>query len=288
MRFPVIETLADFQREVRFGVTAESPSLEFKAMYPWKDADVATRQRNALELARDIAQFANTDGGTLLVGVSEKLLPNGRVVADGIVPVVEAAGFVQWLEQAVRNNLTPATFSHSAATISTSDGVVVAVNVPPHSDLVALWPQAERRGMEYLARNSHGKFWLNPEEVEARLMDQTRAVRLAAKRVFDEMGREHRPADIVPPIVFHTLEYLGSGEPLFGVERDTTARPLLSAVTDDYVAVAIYPSGYTLHIPYALLRGVWVTADRRPALSLGARIIREDREEGTQYYLDAI
>lgn len=288
MRLPVIETVTDSERAVKLGTTSESLSLEFKAMYAWKDADVTTRQRTALELARDIAQVANTDGGTLLIGVSEKALPDGRRIADGVVPVVEPAAFVQWLEQAVRNNLTPATFSHSVATIATGPGTVVAVNVPPHVDLVALWPQAERRGMEYLARNSHGKFWLNPEEVEARLMDQTRVVRLAAKRVFDELGREHRPADIVPPIVGHTVEFYGSGEPLMGVERDTTARPLLSAVTDDYVAVAIYPSGYTLHIPYALLRGVWVTADRRPALSLGARIIREDREEGTQYYLDAI
>jgi hypothetical protein len=78
-----------FRRVVVLGKTQECRSLEFKAEYRWqkgkhKPEDLADQ---AEELCRDVAQFANGDGGTLVVGVTERGTQDGRKVADAIRPV---------------------------------------------------------------------------------------------------------------------------------------------------------------------------------------------------------
>jgi hypothetical protein len=222
----------------------------------------------------------------LLVGISEKSTDDGRKVADTIVPVLDPDGFARWVEQVVRNNLVPATLSHTIRAIESGRGVVVAINVPPHQDLVAVWPQADRRAIEYLKRTNHGKAWLNPDEVEEHLMDGSRAVRLAAKRVFEEIHGEHRVVDLVPPVSIRRRVFArGAPEK---VERDREARPLLIDVKDDYLAIAVYPNGTVHNVPYALVKSIWVTSDIRPAISMDARIVRDDADEASGYYLDAL
>ena len=55
-----IASREDFQRTIQFGKTAESKHLEFKKDYGWRSEH---RAEQALELCRDVAQFANADGG---------------------------------------------------------------------------------------------------------------------------------------------------------------------------------------------------------------------------------
>jgi predicted HTH transcriptional regulator len=59
---------------VVLGTTAETRILEFKSEYRWQKVNDnrADRVAQAEELARDVAQFANTDGGTLLIGITER------------------------------------------------------------------------------------------------------------------------------------------------------------------------------------------------------------------------
>jgi len=287
MGYRTVESRAEFEATVRFGVTPESLHLEFKAAYRWTDEKLALKQEHAIEVCRDIAQFANADGGVLLVGVSEKATGDGRKVADTIVPVQEPDRFVQWVEQAIRNNLAPATLSRTIRAIETASGPVVAINVPPHIHIVALWPQADRRGIEYVYRTNHGKGWLNPDEVEEHLMDGSRAVRLAAKRVFEKMGNEHRQIDLVPPVSVRT-QVFASNRLFEQLGRDREARPLLAGVGEDHLVIAVYPTGTHLHVPFALVRSIWMTADMRPAISMSARIVREESKESTGYYLDSL
>lgn len=287
MSYKAVESRADFERTVQFGSTPESLNLEFKALYKWTDEAPATKQAEAIELCRDLAQFANAEGGVLLVGVSEEAKPDGRKVASGIVSVQDADGFVRWVEQAVRNNLVPSTFSKTVRTVETSAGLVVAINIPPNIGVVALWPLADRRGIEYVKRNNHGKGWLNPDEVEEHLMDGSRAVRLAAKRVFERAADPNKVIDLVPPVSIRT-QVFASNRLYERLGRDVEARPLLAGVAEDHLVVAVYPSGTHLHVPFALVRSIWMTADLRPAISMSARIVREEGEDSTSYYLDAL
>jgi hypothetical protein len=287
MGYQPIETRASFDRHVTRGVTKESLHLEFKATYRWSNEKREIRQEDAIEVCRDIAQFANADGGVLIVGVTEVTTNDGRRVADEILSVHEPDNFIGWVEQAIRNNLVPATLARTIRVIETTDGLIVAINVPPHVYPVAVWPQASRRAMEYLKRNNHGKAWLNPDEAQEHLMDGSRAIHLAAKRVFEQIGHQHRPLDLVPP-VSKLAPVIVNNRLVQRFGRDPEARPVLTGIGDHHIEVAIYPSGQCVHIPFALVRSIWLTSDLRPALSMSARIVRDDADDSTGYYLDAL
>jgi len=63
--------------------TEESEHLEFKRE-PWPDTDDGKR-----EIARDVAQFANHLGGSIIVGAVD----DGQDRLSGYVAVAEAASF---------------------------------------------------------------------------------------------------------------------------------------------------------------------------------------------------
>lgn len=49
----------EFERTVELGQTPETKHVEFKGGYGWRGT---SKDEQAVELCRDIAQFANTDG----------------------------------------------------------------------------------------------------------------------------------------------------------------------------------------------------------------------------------
>ena len=65
-----------FARLVHLDQTAESIFLDFKQDLPggWKARESLPLTEARLEQARDVAQFANTYGGALLLGVRERPL----------------------------------------------------------------------------------------------------------------------------------------------------------------------------------------------------------------------
>src|SRR5207253_2220507 len=84
------------------------------------------------EVCRDIAQFANTEGGCLVIGVDEHSdASTGLKVFDKVVGVAEPEGMKDWISTAVQKLLTPNTFSHTVDPIRLPDGVVLVVNVEP-------------------------------------------------------------------------------------------------------------------------------------------------------------
>jgi predicted HTH transcriptional regulator len=91
-----IHSTSEFQAAVQLGSTPESLVLEFKETIndwnpPAADPKRQERRKEAQkEMCRDIAQFANTLGGCLLVGVSEQLdATRGIKVSGSIAPIQE-------------------------------------------------------------------------------------------------------------------------------------------------------------------------------------------------------
>ena len=265
---PIVD-LATFHSAVALGKTHETRHLEFKSGYGWRKAsapDAAADQ--AEELSRDVAQFANTDGGTLLVGVRERRTEDGRSVADAITHLEEVDGFKQWVEQAIRKHLTPSTFSRSVDPVLLPSGTIVAINIPSSLHLVALWHADRKRGIEYLYRTDHGKEWMNPDEVERHIMNGTRATQLALKSVLEEAGRtssgnprvELTPS-IKPWVVIQGMETIVSPVQAWVDRRATTDRTLeLRANVDGRVR--------SIRVPIGLISEVWTTAEGNVGLCL--------------------
>jgi hypothetical protein len=59
----------------------------------------------------------------------------------------------EWIEQAITNYCIPTTFSKSIAILGTSNGNVLAVNVPPSLSTIYVWDR-EANTMEVVGRNN--------------------------------------------------------------------------------------------------------------------------------------
>lgn len=258
---------SEFEQVVSMGVTAESKHLEFKGGYGWQGPK---KEEQAVELCRDVAQFANTDGGVLLLGVSETVGTDGQKVAGAIKPLADVDGMKNWVEQAIRNYLTPSTFSREMLALPTAAGMILAVNVEPSLHLVALWHKQLKVGIEYLYRTDHGKQWMNPDEVERHLMNASRATRLAVQQVKQE-ALSQGPVELVPAI--NTLNYDGSGALLTIAQG---LRPVLGNIGERSVGLTVYSdeSNQCVEVPYGVIRDAWVTTDGRPGLYLSVRLLQ--------------
>jgi len=266
-----IRTPTELQDVVVLGSTVETVVLDFKANYDERRSnkqDVKTEAQ--LELCRDVAQFANTDGGCLVVGVPETRNAANLKVAAKFDPVGDGDGLRDWIETAIRNHLVPSTISHDVALVPHGGGTIVTVNVPAARHLVSIW---DKPRIECVYRTSHGRQAMNPDEMERHLMNTSRASELAFRDVIGKAGkdqvelaggvrgvRSYNPKE--PPIWLILPGVIGIGE-----------------VNDAGFELAIpVPSQggattFLLFVPFDLLRSVWVAAPRKVGIMLNARII---------------
>lgn len=121
------------------GVTHESLHLDFKRdrlhginQRPRGQERNNARAQHARETARDIVQFANTEGGTLLYGVEEADDATAWKVATAVRGVPEPDAFMEFLGQSVRPLVQPTGYSFTWRPLTWIDGTaVVAVDAPP-------------------------------------------------------------------------------------------------------------------------------------------------------------
>lgn len=273
-----IRTAADFGRLIALTVTTESRRLDFKASPDgWpvgKGTPEVQRKKCQREVCRDIAQFANADGGCLLFGVGEVLNATGIKVADRVVSIAESDKLREWIEQAVANYCVPRTFAYEVSIVVLGADVVVAVNVPPSEHTVYVWDK-EAGSIQVFDRTSHGKRALNPDELERHIMNASRATRLAVEALAQPnqkvilaspVYRLRRETD---PEYFSRLKRnLGitsgfrNGEDNPNAPRelieflDHDVACYVHAVDERQLTVVVY-SRQVLTIPYGVIRDVW-------------------------------
>jgi hypothetical protein len=264
-----IRSAVEFERSIAFNTTTESLTLDFKALIHDRQASEETARRNAQkEICRDVAQFANTLGGALLVGVAERFdSATGLKVASGVATVNDPDALRHWIEQAISNFLVPSSLSHEVVPIRMPQGNVIAVNVPPSRALVYLWDRADGT-IECLRRTSHGKARMNPDEVERHMMNASRAAQLALSAAVDAVGKEG--VEISGGIWGYT------GVPGGPVPRIKPAgRVDLGQIGETTFELRI-PLGsriVSLAVPFDLMRAAWVTSGHQVGIALSARII---------------
>lgn len=261
---------------VTIGTTTESLVLDFKStIHDW-DIPRGTPDRHKLkakakrETCRDIAQFANTNGGCLLIGVAERLHPVTRLkVAEAIYPVADPDAMTQWIEEAIGNYLVPTTFSREIVPVPDPRGVVLAVNVPPSIHLITLW-DSQRHTIECVRRTSHGKDWMNPAELERHIMNGSRATKLAFDLALNQAkGTEIRIA--------------GGYWTRVGPPPNTQLQPWypdapvnIGQVSDQWFELQFGRMGgqnRSLVLPFGVVEHAWVGADERVNAILSVRVV---------------
>lgn len=264
-----VRTPDDFYRIVKLGQTPESITLDFKKDIEGYLARGIDTREHQKELCRDIAQFANTFGGCVLLGIEESHI-GAKKVATTIHSLSDFDGRRQWIEQAVQNFLIPATIPFQLLPIELPDGLIIAINVPAHEHLVWIWDR-NMRIMQCVRRANHGKEYLNPDEVEVHLMDSSRARKLAFLRVISTAVR--REVQLVSGVWT-----VSSGGPIGSSALLKMPAEVFLGVKSDHEFELRVKSSFlngivSIYVPYGLISESWVTSEGQIGILLKVRLI---------------
>jgi hypothetical protein len=172
MAYKPIRSADDLAARLIVGETREDHWLDFKGfeqktVWPWSDND---------ECRRDVVQFANASGGSVVVGAIEE-----NHVLKGFQGVPDPDDTIRRLDEVLKGRLEPVP-AIEPVTLRTATGEdVVVVNVPPSLRLVALRFNDDR--YQFPIRAVDSKRYMTLGEIEARMQDQTRVHRLRLEQI---------------------------------------------------------------------------------------------------------
>ena len=179
MLYHPIKKQQDFESLIHIGETPECIHWDYKQVFnPKEPADIAV----------DLAAFANTCGGTLLIGVAEKK-ENGLKVASGFVPNIDVEEIKKHIFTNILDLISPK-IDVEVVQFDVSGNVVVAINVEPSVNLVSVCLDKDQRSFCFPWRTEYGNQYMSFEEVEKRMMDnKTRAMYLKLKKFLPSGGK---------------------------------------------------------------------------------------------------
>lgn len=184
MAYARIGTPNELTARVVPGQTREGDDLEFKAG-AWDRNDAGKR-----ECARDAAQFANASGGTIVVGAPEQ-----DHVVQGFNDVPAAEDLMRWIGDVLNGQLEPVPPIEPTRVTVAASTRVVAVNVPPSLALIA---RKTGEGYEFPIRAGDGKRYMTLMEVEARMGNRERTMKLRIQAIRPDRDRVTLDAHLTP------------------------------------------------------------------------------------------
>ncbi|NOY91360.1 MAG: ATP-binding protein [Deltaproteobacteria bacterium] len=259
---PRIDTVAGLKDLVQ-AHTSESLVLEFKRDWNGRRAPKSeheVRRKARLEITRDITAFANTWGGTILVGVDEEER-DGRKVAGAIRGLSDIDELRKWIHESL-NRHARAVPSVDLVTLPVSEGAVLAAHIDASPALCCVWHE---NAAQYCRRTDHGKAYMQPDEAFRRTLDRSRTIAIALNSALKQVDLQD-PVQIMP---FSAPPRSPPSGP---------ARLVVSKVGDGYLVVTAFRdsrSSPMITIPFGLIDEVWTTVDNRLALMLRAYLVLE-------------
>ena len=173
-------TAGGLDRLVGAGVS-ERTDLEFKSRQ-WNSGCSGN-----VELAQDLAQFANTSGGLLIVGGAEDKKEEHDKLAK-LEPLSRTTDLRSRIENVANTRVFPQ-ICPEVSLVDYNGGVVVLISVPPSTSRPHAVREANGRSYSYPRRSGSRRFYMAESEIAAEYRGQfDRAGRLRAslKRVLDE------------------------------------------------------------------------------------------------------
>jgi hypothetical protein len=211
MIYKPFKTAQDFESLIHLGETPESIHWDYKQMFNPKEPD---------NIAIDLAAFANTYGGTLLIGIAEKKI-NDIKVASSFVPNVDAEEIRKVVNTRIHEIISPK-IDVQVVPIEVSGSHIVAVNVEPSINLVGVCLDRDRRQYSFPYRTEYGNQYMIFEEVEKRMVDnKTRAMFLKLKEFIPEKEKVMiYPVPMCNNRSEWTLEWVHNSKNEVKLERD--------------------------------------------------------------------
>lgn len=203
MLYQPFKTAQDFESLIHLGETSESIHWDYKQSFNPKKAE---------DLAIDLAAFANTFGGTLLIGVAEKS-DGVKKVASGFVPGINVEEIRKTVHTHISEIISPK-IDVQVVPIEVSGNLVVAINVESSINLVGVRLDKDRQSFSFPYRTEFGNRFMTFEEVENRMADnKTRAMYLKLKKYIPSGGKVNvYPAPIANNKIEWRFEWIHNSE----------------------------------------------------------------------------
>ena len=203
MLYTPFKTAQDFEGLIRLGETSESIHWDYKQSFNPKKAE---------DIAIDLAAFANTFGGTLLIGVAEKS-DGAKKVASGFVPSINVEEIRKTVHTHICEIISPK-IDVQVVPIDVSGNLIVAINIEPSINLVGVCLDKDRRSFNFPYRTEFGNQFMTFEEVEKRMADdKTRAMYLKLKKYIPSGGKVNvYPAPIANNKIEWRFEWIHNSE----------------------------------------------------------------------------
>lgn len=203
MLYQPFKTAQDFESLIHLGETSESIHWDYKQSFSPKKSE---------DFAIDLAAFANTFGGTLLIGVAEKT-DGAKKVASGFVPGINVEEIRKTVHTHISEIISPK-IDVQVVPIEVSGNLVVAINVEPSINLIGVCLDKDRRSFNFPYRTEFGNQFMTFEEVEKRMADnKTRAMYLKLKKYIPSGGKVNLyPAPIANNKIEWRFEWIHNSE----------------------------------------------------------------------------
>lgn len=203
MLYTPFKTAQDFESLIHLGETSESIHWDYKQSFSPKKSE---------DFAIDLAAFANTFGGTLLIGVAEKS-DGAKKVASGFVPSINVEEIRKTVHTHICEIISPK-IDVQVVPIDVSGNLIVAINVEPSINLVGVCLDKDRRSFNFPYRTEFGNQFMTFEEVEKRMADnKTRAMYLKLKKYIPSGGKVNvYPAPIANNKIEWRFEWIHNSE----------------------------------------------------------------------------
>lgn len=251
----------DIFESISLNFTQETMFIDFK-----KEINLNNRHRKASlaeELACDICQFANTLGGTILIGVEEgEGQIQGLSVASRFVNVNNVEQIKMFINDKVRNYFYPSSIDFNVVAIEIKNDIcLLAINIYPLLNTIAcVFSPSSSDYLRYPFRTEFGKKYMRPYEIEDRMNNRDRSLYLQILKIWQRDKEVKLLSQIVKEEKTSTLQW---------DHRDLNI--FISELFENEFQLRV--NDQIINIPYGLLKEVWTTHDEKIGIILDAKIV---------------
>lgn len=245
-----IKTSEDLSKLIISNKTVETIYIELKAVLNSQKKDWY------IETACDLCQFANSWGGYLLFGISERRNPiNGLVTAGDIVGVDNAEDIRKKINTTVRDWIYPSNIDFETFFIEYQNKIVVAVIVQPNFMGLSFVKNSKDNGFIVPYRTEYGKKYMTPEMITERL-SLNRSVQIKLNRYFPQRNE----LSVITPVYKERFdpELCHSDNPFKVCEVHPIIHGSSIKLCEvNFDSILISYKNCKLTIPFSLIKDVW-------------------------------
>jgi hypothetical protein len=251
-----ITSKIEFEDRITIGVTTESIDFDFKALIDWKIDGME------FEIAKDIASFANAYGGTIIIGLGETKIGNGKKVAGGIANLKDVENYRKRIENDVRKRLSPDSIRYHFASIDLEKDVSIGcINIEPLVNRLACAISHDNVSYSYPYRTNFGKEYFHASEVERNMADKSRTFRIQMGSYWRENGA-----------ILVDVRPLTPAHPDSTYKNPANRQIRITKMSDSEFTLN-FPNYGDLALPYSLIDHLWKKDDGKIGMILQSRII---------------